>query len=98
MNCGKTTDGSLDITVDNLEVNETTILGGTLDVEGESKFEQDLSLENKVVLKTVTLSAKNIAVDYNLNLPPDDGLAGYVLTTNGLGDTTWLPGSTGKFF
>ena len=92
MNCGKTTDGSFDLSVDNLEVTEATILND-LNVEGDASFEEDLKLENKVDMKTVTISASQVVMDYNLNLPPQDGIAGYILTTNGLGDTQWLPGA-----
>ena len=95
MNCGKTADGSFDLYVDNLDVNESTTLGGLLNVEGEASFEENLKLENQTSLKTVTISASQLMMDYNLNLPPNDGEAGYVLSTNGLGDLNWMPGSSG---
>lgn len=56
MNCGKTTDGSFDIQVDNLEVFESTQLGGNLNVEGEANFEENLKLENLGNSKTITIS------------------------------------------
>ena len=63
MNCGKTADGSFDLYVDNLDVNESTTLGGLLNVEGEASFEENLKLENQTSLKTVTISASQLMME-----------------------------------
>ncbi len=94
MNYGKTLDGSYDLNVDNLDVNESSRLGGSILVDGSSKFQQDVNLENLVEKKIVILSASEVVVDYELKLPPTGGNVADVLTTDGEGKSSWLPPAT----
>ena len=57
---------------------------------------KDLTLENNTTTYGVTLTTSGSqAADWTFTLPPDDGTAGQVLSTDGSGVTTWVSaGST----
>ena len=96
MTHGKTLDGSYDIEADTLIVNESTDLRGNTLVEGPALFNQNLDLQNLETTSKITISASEIIVDYNLNLPPTGGEAGQLLSTDGLGNSSWATiGGTG---
>lgn len=67
-----------------------------LDVTGSALVSGAIKTKTSVVLEdpgagtnTITMKAPTLAADYDLTLPVDGGTAGYVLTTNGSGVTSW---------
>jgi hypothetical protein len=91
----KTLDGTFDVEADNLIVNESTDLKGTSLIEGDAIFLQEVSLANSSTNSIIQLSAVNAIENYSINLPPTDGTAGQILSTNGLGDASWLDPPSG---
>jgi hypothetical protein len=80
---GKTQDGSIDLEVDTLLVNDTT------DLLGPAYFRRDLELDNPTQTNSIIVSASQVISDYSLNLPPTGGTAGQLLSTDGLGNSSW---------
>lgn len=55
-------------------------------------------MENKENQRKVSISAGAVVQDYVIKLPPQNGNAGELLSTDGLGNTSWLATGTGVIF
>jgi hypothetical protein len=64
--------------------------GPTLGVQGTTAGFLRLANTNVGAFPTTIQSSNSATMAWTLTLPPDDGTAGYVLATDGSGNTTWV--------
>lgn len=64
-------------------------------VDGSVSFETDVKLKGSTSTNYVTLKANASTTTYNFVLPISGGTNGYVLSTDGVGNTSWIAMSGG---
>ena len=86
-------DGSGNIAVGNITGNNITSTNSSATTfSGRNLFLYDNTNTNKITLKAPNVFAS----DYNFILPVTAGTAGYVLSTDGAGNTNWIVASSGS--